>query len=301
MTDFADKLRSETIGIRLERTYLGTRKTMAKADVERVASLFGAEHDSVGGSRAVLNRKHELLKPVFQMMNDTPNFLAANTIDYPERGVRLIKLSRVDWMQEQIVARSATLCEHLEALDAGWDTVVAEARERLGDLFNPADYHVTPSRMFSISLSFPAIKPDDRLLQLHPELYAAEQARIKARFDEAIKNAEAAATEELGELLKHFIERLSHSEDGKRKVMRDSVVDSITEFAERFKSLSIGSNSDLDALVAEVQDLASGIDVKAVRKADQTSRQQLSAKLAGTLSKLDSLIMVRPARSIDLD
>jgi hypothetical protein len=274
---------------------------MGKGQVEQVASLFQADTDSVSGSRQAINRKNEFVKPIYSTLIEAKAFVNGHTMDYPEKGIRLIKLAKVEWLRSKIAERQDELNCHLAVLDANWGSVKAEAKERLGELYNEADYPLRPSQAFGLELSFPAIKPDDRLLQLHPELYAAEQARIAARFDDAIKKAEAAAADELGGLLKRFIERLTAPEDGQRKVLKEGVVSSITDFAERFKALSIGSNAGLDDLVNQVEQLAQGIDIKQVRKADAGAKARLAEQLQGLTERIDQLVITRPVRELDID
>jgi hypothetical protein len=75
---------------------------------------------------------------------------------------------------------------------------------------------------------FPSVEPPDYLRQLHPDLYAQECHRVRARFDEAVKLAEEAFLVELAQLVSHLCERLSGSDDGKPKVFRDSAVTNLT-------------------------------------------------------------------------
>jgi hypothetical protein len=56
---------------------------------------------------------------------------------------------------------------------------------------------------------FPSVEPPPYLQRLSPELYRQECERARARFDEAIRLAEAAFTEELARLVEHLTERLT--------------------------------------------------------------------------------------------
>ncbi len=300
-TDFASRLQQETIGVQLSAYQLTTRRSMAKGQVAQVANLFNAEQDSVSGSRAAINRKHELVKPIYSLLIQARAFVKAHTMDYPEKGIRLIKASRVEWLSGKVREFQVELAGHIDALCSDWQSVKHEARERLGELYSEADYPASPREAYGLELSFPAIKPDDRLMRMHPEIYAAEQARIAARFDDAVKKAEAAAADELGDLLNRFITSLSEPEDGKRRVLRSSTVEGLAEFAERFKSLSIGSNQGLDELVAQVEQLATGLDVEVLRKADGDTKATLQSKLKGFAEAVDKLVIVRPTRELDLD
>ncbi len=300
-TEFGSKLQQETTGCRLATFALTCRRKMDKGQIAQIAHLFSAQTDSVNAGRRSINAKHELVAPVFAVIRRAKEFLCAYSIDYPERGLRLVKLSKVQWLTEQIGGYQAELNEHLAALDEGWEQVKAEAKERLKDLYNPGDYPIIPSSSFGIQITFPAIKPDDRMLALHPEIYAAEQARISAMFTDAVNRAEAAAADELAGLLEHLVERLQPEADGKAKKLHETTVDKLGDFVKRFKGLSIGSNASLDALIEQVEDMSSGLDVKTLRKSDNSARAQLAERIKALRGKVDELVIVRPSRDMEID
>lgn len=302
MDDFGKKLQAETTGCRLATFSLTCNRKMSKPQLQQVADLFAAEQESVKGSRKALDNKHELLKPVFSILSQAKTFIHSYTWDYPERGLRLCKLSKVGWMTEEIGRYQVQLNEALAALDAGWESVKSDAKSRLKDLYNEADYPILPSSSFGLQITYPAIRPDERLLQMHPELYAAEQARIAGLFADAVKRAEAAAADELAGLLEHLVERLQpDAETGKAKKLHDTTVDKLGEFVKRFKDMSIGSNTGLDELVAEVDAISQGLDPQAIRKSDLSAKQLLAERIGALRAQVDTLVLVRPSRDMDLD
>ena len=171
------------------------------------------------------------------------------------------------------------------------------ARQRLGRLFNSADYPESLDGLFDVSWDFPNVEPPDYLRQLSPELYRQESQRVAARFDEAIRLAEEAFTGELAKLVSHLGERLSGQEDGKPKVFRDSAVENLQEFFQRFRSLNVGSSQQLDELVDQAQRVVSGVDPQALRT-NVVLRQEVATQLAAVGSVLDGLMVDRPRRNI---
>ena len=120
---------------------------------------------------------------------------------------------------------------------------------------------------------------------------------MQARFDEAVQLAEQAFTDELAKLVSHLTERLSGQEDGKPKVFRDSAVENLTEFFERFRHLNVRSNEQLDGLVAQAQRTIRGVEPQELR--DSASlRQQVATQLAGVQATLDGMLVDRPRRRI---
>jgi hypothetical protein len=144
---------------------------------------------------------------------------------------------------------------------------------------------------------FPSVEPPAYLRQLSPELYQQECARIQARFDEAVELAEQAFVDELSKLVSHLAERLTGSDDGKPKIFRDSAVENLTEFFQRFKQLNVRSNEQLDQLAERAQQIVRGVEPQKLRD-DQPLRKQVAGELSAVQSVLDGLLVDRPRRSI---
>jgi hypothetical protein len=121
--------------------------------------------------------------------------------------------------------------------------------------------------------------------------------RPRARFDEAIRLAEQAFTEEFARLVEHLSERLTGQHEDKPKVFRDSAVENFREFFERFRRLNIGSNEQLDELVEEAQQVIRGVRPRQLRE-DTDIRQRVSAQLGAVQGALDDLLVDRPRRAI---
>jgi PKD repeat protein len=89
----------------------------------------------------------------------------------------------------------AELAETVEQLSENYQELKTAARQRLGRLFEPADYPSSLTGLFAVTYDFPSVDPPSYLRQLSPELYEQEAARVAARFDEAVRLAEAAFQE----------------------------------------------------------------------------------------------------------
>lgn len=128
---------------------------------------------------------------------------------------------------------------------------------------------------FELSFGFPSVAPTAYLRSLNPELDQQECHRIKQRFDEAIRLTEAWFTEELATLVDHLAERLSGDDDGKPKSFRDYTVKNMSSFFDRFQSLSMHSDEQLDELVERIRDLMNVVDPTGLRR-NSAERQQIT-------------------------
>jgi hypothetical protein len=109
--------------------------------------------------------------------------------------------------------------------------------------------------------------------------------------------AEEAFTAELAKLVSHLTERLSGQEDGKPKTFRNSAVENLTEFFQRFRDLNIRSSEQLEQLVGQAQRIIRGIDAQDLRD-DVGLRQHIAKEMSQVQSVLDGLLVDRPRRNI---
>ncbi len=219
------------------------------------------------------------------------------TLPYPEPGVRLTRQDRVESFDRYMRELKAELHEAVGDLDRSYEELKSRARERLGRLYDPRDYPDSLQGLFDLEWDFPSLSPPQYLLELKPELYEQEVGRIAARFDEAVTLAEEAFGAEFSNLIAHLAERLAGTEDGKPKVFRDSAVDNVRAFFERFRELNIRSNEQLDELVEQGQRILQGVDAQALREREPL-RQRISAELARVQASLDQVLVERPRRKI---
>jgi hypothetical protein len=209
----------------------------------------------------------------------------------------LIPQQSITEFDEQVVKLRHELDKAVTELDRHYDELRSAARQRLGDLFDASDYPVSLIGLFAIEHDYPSVEPPDYLRQLSPELYQQECRRVQSRFDEAVQLAEQAFLDELVRLVEHITERLSGADDGKPRVFRDSAVTNLTEFFERFRTLNVRSNEQLDELVSRAQQVIGGVEPQQLRD-NAVLRQRVVSQLAGVQSSLDGLLVDRPRRNI---
>jgi hypothetical protein len=183
-------------------------------------------------------------------------------------------------------------------LDRHFDELKQAAARRLGSLYNASDYPETLIGLFGVSYDFPAVEPPDYLVQLSPGLYEREQERVRARFEEAARLAEQAFLDEFARLVNHLSERISGTnEDGSPKVFRDSAVSNLDDFFERFRSLNVRSNQQLDDLVAQAQRAVRNVGAQDLRDSELL-RSQVATQLSRVQASLDAMLVDRPRRRI---
>lgn len=293
----AERLRATMAAVRLSFVWLGVRKTLTQEQKFQAADTFGAEGNYLSAAKKLLDTSHPAFKAVTSVRSRTISFWKGISLPYPEPGVRLIRQDDISAFSVHVTTLQAELAEAVIALGNRYQELKSAARQRLGRLFSGADYPESLTGLFDMSYDFPSVEPPDYLRQLSPQLYEQEAQRVAARFQEAVELAEQAFLEEFAKVVSHLTERLSGQEDGKAKVFRDSAVENLHEFFERFRHLNVRSSQQLEELVSQAQRIARGVQPQALRD-DTAVRQQIATQLSGVQSVLDGLLVDRPRRNI---
>ena len=291
------RLRQRMAAVRLSFTWLGVRKSLTTAQKAQAAESFGAEGKFLSAGKKLLDTRHPAFRAVTSLRGTIQNYWRAVSLPYPEPGLRLIRQDRIAAFDDQLKLYRDDLTDAVDSLQSQYAELQKSARYRLGDLYNISDYPSSLTDLFAVEWDFPSVEPPEYLRQLSPELYEQERQRITSRFDEAVRLAEEAFTSELARLVSHLTERLAGTVDGHPKVFRDTAVTHLQEFFERFRSLTVHSDADLDRLVEQAQSVLQGVGPQSLRETPAL-RQHIATQLSVVQSSLDGLLVDRPRRAI---
>ena len=294
----ARRLRASMAAVRVSFNWFGTRKALSPEQLARAAEAFDAQGPCLSAGKKILDTKHPAFRAVTAVRGQVGAYWRGLTVPFPEPGVRLIPHDRVPGFDQRMIGFRAELRHAVAGLDRHYDELRRAAESRLGSLFDPTDYPADLPSLFGLEWDYPNVEPPDYLVRLAPSLYEAESARVADRFQEAVRLAEAAFLEEFARLVGHLTERISGTgEGGRPKVFRDGAVENLTEFFNRFRSLSVRSDEQLEALVAEAQRAVRGVAPQDLRD-NESLRRDLSTRLSRVRSELDGMLVDRPRRRI---
>lgn len=291
----ADRLRRTAAAARVHFTWLGTRRTLTREQKEEAAQSFGADGHFLSAGKKLIDTRHEAFRKLTSIRGRILSYWRGISLPYVEPGVRLIRQSDIDSFRQVLDGFQEELSEAETDLDAVYDQIQADARRRLGRLYDAADYPAQIRGLFAVDYDFPSVEPPNYLLSIAPEVYQQEQQRVAGRFEQAVRLAEEAFIGELARLVSHLTERLSG--DGERKIFRDSVISNLTEFFERFRTLNIRSNAQLDQLVEQAQRVVRGVEPQELRD-NAGLRQHVATQLSQVQAALDGLMVDRPRRRL---
>ena len=298
-TTAAERLRTTMAACRVSFTWWGDQRTLTSEQKAQAAQAFDAEGQFLSAGKKLLDTKHTAFRAVTAIRTKIGDYWKGLSLPFPEPGVRLIKLETVESFDRQMADYRAELDDAVANLDRHFDEL-----KRCG---RPAARVAVQRRrttrrrsigLFGVSWDFPATEPPEYLVRLTPDLYRREQERVRARFDEAVRLAEQAFLDEFAAVVNHLTERITGTnEDGTPKVFRDTAVDNLAEFFERFRSLNVRSNQQLDELVAQAQRAVRNVGAQDLRDSEAL-RGQVATQLSRVQASLDAMLVDRPRRRI---
>jgi hypothetical protein len=297
-TGAAERLRTTMAAVRVAFTWWGVQRALTADQKAQAARAFDAEGEFLSAGKKLLDTKHTAFRAVTAIRTKIGDYWKGLSLPFPEPGIRLIRLDAVESFDSQMADYKAELDDAVANLDRHFDELKRAASRRLGSLFNASDYPETLIGLFGVAFDFPSVEPPDYLVQLAPGLYEREQERVRARFEEAVRLAEQSFLEQFAAVINHLTERISGTnEDGSQKVFRDSAVDNLWEFFDRFRSLNVRSNQQLDDLVAQAQRAVRNVGAQELRDSESL-RGQVASQLSGVQASLDAMLVDRPRRRI---
>jgi hypothetical protein len=297
VTQTANELRQTMGAVRVSFSWLGTQRKLSDAQTKQAADTFHAETDLVTASKKLIDTKNPTYRVLTALKSQVSGYWRSMTLPYPQEGVRLIKQSDVEAFEVKMREFKEQLAAAAANLQLEYETLKEAARQKLGDLFNAADYPSTLEGVFDIKWEYPAVEAPNYLMTFNPDLYEQEQRRVQERFETAVLMTEQAFAERLQELVSHLIERLADEPDGTKKTFRSSAVENFKEFYENFRRMNVRSNDQLENLIKQANDLVAGVEVKELRNNDEV-RRNLSQQMATVQSSLDNLITNAPRRRV---
>lgn len=299
---FAQQLRKQTAAVRLMHSRLGVRRALSRDQVNLAAETFHADGDLLSASRRIIDTTDEAYRAVTSTISRARAYWRTMTVPFPIKGIRLIRKDLIPQFHEAMQKHHAELVESVVVLAGKYEELRTAAQERLGDLFNPADYPQQIDKQFGLWWDFPSVEPPSYLKDLNPSLYEEQARKVQQQFESALALAEDAFASELQSLVTHLVDKLTGDAeaDGKPKVFRNSAVSNLTEFFARFQQMNVRGNSELTALVQQAEQILGGVDPNDLRK-DQSLKAHVSDKMAAVKAALDSMVQDAPTRAIDLE
>lgn len=213
----------------------------------------------------------------------------ALTLPWADDGPRLLPTKAyLDY-----TAKANTWRQHFEFLvDAfldKYDTLVAAAAFQLGTLFDRDEYpsREQVARRFYFDVRYtPLPTAGDFRLDIESEVQQDLANKYEERLAAQLETAQRDAWQRLYDTLSHMQERLTLTEDGKRKVFHSTMIENAHELCATLTRLNVTNDPKLEAARAQLERAIAGVDPAELRK-EEGERLTVLAKVNATLDAFD--------------
>ncbi len=175
-------------------------------------------------------------------------------------------LDRVDTILEEYQGRRRHLVDSFLAVYA---VAKDEARRRLRDLFDAADYPDAEDvrDAFTVRIRFESWGTPQRLAGLSQRIYQRERDRTSRDLQDATREIRDGMRVALQQLVDHLVDVLQPTPDGKPRTFRNSTIENLSGFLDTFEARNIVRDSELSGVVAQAREILAGADPESIRRA----------------------------------
>ena len=170
-----------------------------------------------------------------------------------------------------------------------YDTLVAAAAFKLGSMFNRDEYMLRDAvaRKFTFNLDYaPLPTAGDFRLDIESAVQQQLVEQYERRMAQQVEQAQRDAWDRLYEVLSQLKDRLTLTEDGKRKIFRDTTVTNAVELCEALTRLNVTNDPTLEAARKQLEEAMMGVEPTELRK-EEGERLTLLSKVSGILDAFD--------------
>ena len=229
------------------------------------------------------------LTEITKVANAIRSWLYGVTQPWGDNGDRILNMAYFLEFKDRLTDYEQQFGLSVNSFLNDYDTQVAAAAFQLGDLFNREDYPTreTIEAKFGFRYSMiPLPQAGDFRVDIGEDGLKQLQAQYESVLQQRVTGAMTEAWERLHDCLSRMSERLEDSEDGKRKIFRDSLVENAIEICGLLKSFNITNDTRMDEMRKQLEDAMRGVDAEALRDSDSL-REQTKRKVDSILSKFD--------------
>lgn len=297
-----EALKGATIGMRLRWHWMARKKAVSETLKESMVSILTttqgrADEDSYAVTSKLFNPKMECFKELAKFKGETQRWWEDATLPYMEPGIRLLPRESVESVNAALFTKKGTFYVLAGMVQDVRAAIIEEARQRLKAGFDINNYPDDLSTLFGMEWAFVSVEPPSYLAKLCPSVFQQEVDKAQAALKQSMEMAQQAFVLQFKNVVDALHERLTPSGDGSKKIFRDSAVENITDFVNRFQKLNITGQADLEALVVQAKELIANVEPGDLRNLE-TLRQEVAQGLGEIKGKLEPLVTTKPRRKV---
>ena len=229
------------------------------------------------------------LTEITKVANAIRSWLYGVTQPWGDNGDRILNMAYFMEFKDRLTDYEQQFALSVNNFLSDYDTLVSAAAFQLGDLFNREDYPTRESIESKFAMRYsmtPLPQAGDFRVDIGEDGLRELQSQYEGVLKARVEGAMAEAWERLHDCLTRMSERLEDSDDGKRKIFRDSLVENAIEICGLLKSFNITNDTRMDEMRRQLEDAMRGVDADSLRDSDSL-REQTKRKVDSILSKFE--------------
>ena len=233
-----------------------------------------------------------------QIIGKARHYLRKIALPFPITGCLLVPKKLIPDIQQGLEDLQWEYDSAVENFLHGYPQAIEEARANMGELFNSCDY---PTReqlqsRFRFQWRYITVGPSNSNV-LPPSVYKDEVEKFRNLMEQARQEAIASLREEFVALIGNLTDKLSGSEDGKPKKLRDATVENLKDFLDSFANRNIFEDGQLAELVSRCKAIISGTTARDIRTSMQV-KETLHSEMTNLLESMNGAFENLPRRKL---
>lgn len=260
--------------------------------------LLAKQSDWVKGRKFLINP--ELLGQIKTASHQARNKIKKYALPFPLQSVQLVPKEYISSVEEILQHQHQKFWEKVYEFENVYAEAREEAKQVLGELFNPNDYPLEIRRKFNFSWQFLALQVPAQTAILSPEIYEREKQKFEGLMHETREMCMQALRTEFSDLLQELVDKLGANGDKPKKIVANSMFNRLHEFFSEIQTKNIFQDTELMELTESAKNIISQTSPHNL-KYNENVREKIKAEMQDLQSMVEQSIIDLPRRQIRMD
>lgn len=210
-----------------------------------------------------------------------------NTLPWSDGGERLLPMSNFLAYKEKLSEYENEFNAAVQEFCGKYADLISAQAFRMGALFKRDEYPHPKDILHKFSLRYtfsPVPEVNDFRVQASEEMLKELESHYSKTFEERHKQLTKDLWSRLHTCLLHLADRLADTDEGKRKILRDSLVGNAVDLCGLLTVLNVTKDPELEAARKKLEAAVCNIDPDDLRK-DANARKEVKTQVDDILNK----------------
>lgn len=239
---------------------------------DKNASVYVEKEFQANGKAGNFNKiltNNETLKKARTIATTARTYHYQFTLPWSDDGSRILPSKKYFEYTDKMRSFKNELEQVMSKID--YSEILNEAKQRLGNLFNPSDYPDDIKFKFHMSVEiYPLPKASDFRVTLNKNEHEKIQKEIEENVKKKINNAHMDLYKRLIKNMERVVEKLSDTD----AIFRDSLIRNICELCDTIPDLNLIDDIDLKQLVDDIKRKLCHLDPNDLRKDEKIRKEK---------------------------